>query len=210
MKFEFVSTADWASRRWREDGPIMAMPFVDAEMARKAAELASVRANAPGLILAIHDSQRIGFVACVNQAFERSQSPWFGYMAQDAFAGRDWMALALQAVQPRGVLLAFNDGKWHGALASFGLASRAWASGNYPDGSFFFKGYARHYADTELTLLARQAQAYVYQPHSLLVELDWGKDRAAVHAPDRALFQQRVRQGLDGRVSDPELLKLFA
>ena len=183
----------------------------DASLAKRAVELAAKRASAKGLILAIEDTQQLGFVNCVNQAFAATISPFFGYMAQDAFAGRDWMALALQVLHlKRGVLLAFNDGKWHGALAAFGLANRAWACENYDDGRFFLPQYKRHYADTELTLLAMQAKGFVYQPNSLLVEVDWGKDQAQVDASDKALFKKRKAQGFDGKVQDKSLIELFS
>lgn len=117
MDWEQVTVDALTQKQWNVDGPIMVMPFVDASLARRAAELAAKRASAKGLILAIEDTQQCGFVKCVNQAFTATISPWFGYLAQDAFAGRDWMALALQMLHiQRGVLLAFNDGKWQGTL----------------------------------------------------------------------------------------------
>ena len=211
MDWEQVTVDALTQKQWNVDGPIMVMPFVDASLARRAAELAAKRASAKGLILAIEDTQQCGFVKCVNQAFTATISPWFGYMAQDAFAGRDWMALALQVLHiQRGVLLAFNDGKWQGALAAFGLANRAWASGNYEAGVFFHGQYKRHYADTELTLLAMQAKGFVYQPNSVLVEVDWGKDQAQVDASDKALFKKREAQGFGGKVQDKSLIGLFS
>jgi hypothetical protein len=50
----------------------------------------------------------------------------------------------------------------------------------------------------------------VYEPNSVLVEVDWGKDAKAVDSHDRALYQQRVREGFAGRVHDPALLEMFA
>ena len=188
----------------------MVMPCTDVVAAQRAMDLACARAQAEGLMVAVLDSERMGFVALANRVFRASQSPWFGYLAQDAFAGRDWMALALKALQkPSAALLGFNDGKWHGQLASFGLASRAWAQTVY-GGDLFFPGYRSHFADVELTLVARQQGAYVYEPDSVLMEVDWGKDRATLHADDRSLFQTRIRQGLGQRVSDPTLLGLFS
>jgi hypothetical protein len=213
MDFEMLASSALAGRVWSVDGPVMVLPCTDEALARRAGELASRRAGAKGLILAVHDQHQAGFVALANAVFAATQSPWFGYMAQDSFAGRDWMALALQALhRQRGVLLGFNDGKWQGALASFGLASRAWAAGNYAQeqGALFHAGYARHYADAELTVLARQAGGYVYQPDSVLLEIDWDKDAKSVHAPDRALYRQRAAQGFGARVSNPALQALFA
>lgn len=219
MDFEQVESAQLVSRQWEVDGPVMVMPFTDANMAQRAGLLAAQRAGAKGLVLAVHDTERQGFVATVNQAFAATLSPWLGYMAQDAFAGRDWMALALQALhRQRGLFLGFNDGKWQGALASFGLASRSWAAGNYAteaddvaeQGSFFHPSYQRHYADAELTVLAMQAKGYVYEPNSVLMEVDWAKEAQAVHAPDRAIYRQRAALGFDGRVVDKALQGLFA
>lgn len=222
MDFEQVESAQLRSRQWVVDGPLMVLPFTDEGMAQRAGQMAAQRAGAKGLVLAVHDRHKQGFVAMVNQVFAASQSPWLGYMAQDAFAGRDWMALALQALhRQRGVLLGFNDGKWQGALASFGLASRAWAAANYAgvdmdvdsssgQSTFFHASYQRHYADAELTVLARQANGYVYEPNSVLVEVDWGKEGQAVDAADRALFRERASSGFDGRVQSPALQGLFA
>jgi hypothetical protein len=219
MDFEQVEAAQLLSRQWTVDGPVMVLPYTDADMAQRAGQHAAQRAGAKGLVLAVHDTERQGFVATVNQAFAATRSPWLGYMAQDAFAGRDWMALALQALhRQRGVFLGFNDGKWQGALASFGLASRAWAATNYANeaatgaeqGPFFHPSYQRHYADAELTVLAMQVKGYVYEPNSVLVEVDWVKEAQTVDSADRALYRQRAAQGFDGRVADKALQGLFA
>jgi hypothetical protein len=211
MQFECVDLAAVREQQWHTDGPLMVMPFIDEAVAVRAGEHACQRAGAGGLLLAVHDAQRQGFIKTVNEVFARSQSRWFGYMAQDAFAGRDWMALALRALEHKGgAFLGFNDGKWRGLLASFGLAQREWAQGNYAGREFFYPGYTRHYADTELTLLAMQAKGYVYEPNSVLVEVDWAKEAQAVHAADRALYRQRAAQGFEGRVADKALQGLFA
>jgi hypothetical protein len=167
------------------------------------------RSQVPGVLLGIHDDAGWGFIKIINQAFRVTQSPYFGYVAQDAFAGRGWLALALDAMGDRGVLLGFNDGKWAGALAAFGLAQRQWAQGNY-QGDFFYPHYQRHFADAELTLLAMQAGRYVYEPNSVLVEIDWQKDHAKVDAADRRLFRRRQATGFDERVIHPQLRTLFS
>lgn len=205
-----VADLSVASAQLSSSGPIMVMPAIDRVMAHRAMSLACQRANAQGLMVVLMDTDRLGFVQVVNKAFKVSKSPWFGYLAQDAFAGRDWMDLALKALQQRGAgLLGFNDGKWHGQLASFGLASRDWIQSVYSE-DFFFPGYQRHFADVELTLIARQQGAYVYEPNSVLMEVDWDKATSGVNAQDRSLFHARLRQGCGGRVSDARLLELFA
>jgi hypothetical protein len=186
-------------------GVLVAMPFINADYAQRAATLMASRANAPGMILCIHDEQEEGFITLINRAFAKTQSAYFAYVAQDAFAGKDWLKEALLALGDQKHFLGFNDGKWAGALAGFGIARRSWAAQNYA-GNFFYSGYKRHYADAELTLLAMQAGVYAYEPSSLLVEIDWNKDSAPVDPSDRALFLERKKTGFDGKVTSAALL----
>jgi hypothetical protein len=187
----------------------MVMPFIDEVQALRAANFAASRAGVASLLLAVHDEGRQGFIATVNQAFAATRSPWFGYMAQDALAGRDWLSLAVQAMRSKQAgLLGFNDGKWQGQLAAFGLAERSWAQTVY-GGEFFHSAYSSHFADTELTLIAREQGRYVYEPHSVLVEVDWDKEQSAVNPSDRVLYASRTANGFDGRVHNQQLLKLF-
>lgn len=190
---------------------LLVMPCTDIPMARRAATLMAQRAGAPGHLLLAEDVDGWGFIRIVNQVFKSTRGRYFGYVAQDAFAGRQWLALALDALRRPGKhLLGFNDGKWHGAFAGFGLAERDWASCNYPDGNLFHPAYQRHYADVELSLLAISQGAYVYDARSLLVEVDWAKDEARVEAKDRALYQERSAAGFEGRVQSAELLQMVA
>ncbi|MBU3614817.1 hypothetical protein ICN46_07905 [Polynucleobacter sp. Latsch14-2] len=208
MQIQYLTSKELAVY---ENGPLLAggvlvaMPFTNADHAQRAAKLMASRASAPGMILCIHDQAEEGFIALINRAFVKTQSAYFAYVAQDALAGRDWLKEALTAMGDRKNFLGFNDGKWAGALAGFGLARRSWATQNY-GGDFFYPAYKRHYADAELTLLAMQADAYAYEPNSLLVEVDWDKDASAVDADDRSLFLERKKKGFDGRVSNPTLL----
>lgn len=190
-------------------GVLVVMPFTHADQAQRAASLMAMRADAPGLILAIYDADQEGFIALINRAFAKTQSAYFAYVAQDAFAGRAWLSLALKALGNEKDLLGFNDGKWAGALAGFGLARRSWAVKNY-SGAFFHPSYQRHYADAELTLLAMQQDVYAYDPNSVLIEADWTKDSAAVNDADRALFLARKNAGFDGKVVSPQLLHLIS
>jgi hypothetical protein len=194
---------------WRAE-IIIVMPWIDRARATEAARLMAQRAGAPMLLMAVQDDTGSGPVAVWNDALSRSTGTWFGYVADDAFPGRQWLRFAQEALAraPSARLLAFNDGKWFGQLAGFGLARRSWVEGLY-GGSLFHPGYRQHYGDTELTLIARQQQALAYEPHAMLVEIDAHKDGRPVHAGDRALFLQRQAEGFDGRVQNPDLLKLF-
>ena len=124
----------------------------------------------------------------------------------DALANAQADLAALQAKNAG--LLGFNDGKWQGQLAAFGLAERAWAQSVY-GGDFFHSAYRSHYADTELTVIAREQGRYVYEPNSVLVEADWDKESAAVNPADRAMYKARAATGFDARVHNPQLLQLF-
>ena len=211
MKIEYISSTDlkdFMRQPLTVDGALMVMPFINTSQAQQAAQLMSSRADSPGMVLAIHDSNQSGFAAIVNAAFKVSQSPYFGYVAQDAYAGRQWLKLAIEALGQNKSFLGFNDGKWAGALAGFGLAKRAWAEANY-EGNFFYPGYQRHYADAELTLLALQAGLYAYDGNSVLIEVDWDKDQSSVDSADRALFAQRKLGQFDGRITSKPLLDLI-
>lgn len=214
MKTVFLTGAELASPHPlvdREWVAIVAIPFIDGDLARRAAELMAKRAEVEdALLLAVHDQARAGFVNLVNEAFARTRSEFFGYAAQDAFPGRRWLARGLHALQTGDKhLLAFNDGKWMGALAAFGLARREWVLAQY-GGAFFYPGYFSNYADAELSLLALNDQAYCYDPNSVLIEVDWEKDNAAVNAEDRQCFHERLLQKFDGKVVNPALLKMYA
>lgn len=193
------------------DAPVIAvLPWVRRAAAQRAARLMLARAGAALQVLAVRDDTGRGPVAIWNLALRRTRGAFVLYVAEDAFAGRLWLRFALEALRlkPRAGLVAFNDGKWFGQLAAFGLVRRAWLEPLY-EGDLFFPGYARHYGDTELTLIARQQDALAYHPHAVLVEVDHDKDGKAVDEADRALFRQRAAQGFDGRVVDAGLLGAF-
>ena len=189
---------------------VIVMPCTEVEQASQAARLMCGRAGvADAVVVAVLDEAREGFVAVANRAFSLTESPYFGYAAQDAFAGRQWLRLALQTLEQQNKgLLGFNDGKWGGLLAAFGLGRRGWLAHNY-GGSLFFEGYAQHYADTELTVLALGNSQYCYSPQAVLVELDWEKDKKPVNSDDKMLFSKRKTGWLREHVSQAGCLEIF-
>lgn len=188
---------------------ILVMPYIDPIMAERCAELMSQRAGTDGLIIAVHDTDRDGFIAVANRVFENTESEYFGYTAQDAFPGKQWLDMAVKTLRrQRASLLAFNDGKWKGALAAFGLAESKWARNNY-EGAFFFPDYRSHFADVELTVLAINQKQYCYNANSVLVEVDWNKDKTSVNPGDRALYHLRKNEGFNRRVTSQALLDMF-
>lgn len=200
MQVECIDSRQLDGSRCWQAQVIMAMPSIDTAAARRCASLMASRAGADGLILIIHDSAREGFIRIANRAFACSESAHFGYVGEDAFPGRWWLKIALFAMVKRGAkLLAFNDGKWLGKMASFGLAERRWARTIY-GGQFFYPGYRQHYADYELSRIAQHQQTFFFEPASLLAEIDWDKDYKRTNRADKALFRQREAIAFDGRI----------
>jgi hypothetical protein len=203
-----------AGRSLQGLGPVvLLMPWLRRRAAQQAAKTMIARAGAPATVLALHDDLGTGPVALLNEATRllEPQVEFLAYVAQDAFPGRYWLRFALVelARHPNAGLLAFNDGKWFGQLAGFGLVRRQWLAPLY-GGLLFHPGYERHYGDTELTVVALQQNALAYHPHAMLMEVDAGKDARPVHEPDRQRFAQRASSGFDGLVIDPELARRFA
>ena len=173
---------------------VVAMPAIDMIQAYRSAELMARRCGGleNACLLLVEDTEREGYVAVCNRAFRASQSQYFAYVAQDAFAGRGWLRIALNHMQKTGKsMLAFNDGKWSGSLAGFGLVERQWAQAHYM-GDIFFPDYKQHFADAELTHLARNSDQLCYTPRSVLIEVDWDKDRKKSNGLDKKLFESRL------------------
>lgn len=163
-------------------------------------------------ILVCEDVDRSGFIRVANAAFAAVESNFFGYVAQDAFAGRDWLSIAIDEMMRTGKsLFAFNDGKWQGRLASFGMVRNSWAASLY-QGDLFHRGYHSHYADTELSAIAAATGELCTNPYSLLVEVDYEKESKGVNAADRRLYLQRIASnfGLDSlSLKDPKVLRVY-
>lgn len=209
LRITFAKLDNLAPSLGSEGEPLVVMPFINPVFAARSAAQLARRADVTGHLLCIHDVEQKGFIEVANTAFRRSVAPHFAYVAQDAFAGRGWLAAGLEALGKKGGgLLAFNDGKWNGALAAFGLVERGWALTNY-DGDLFHPGYKRHYADVELTIIAMQQKRLRYSPEALLVEVDWKKERSVVEQADRLLYYRRGQTAFDRKVPDPGLRRLF-
>lgn len=194
---------------WTPSAVDVFMPLTDWSAARAYAPVLASRAQCAGRLLLIEDDAAKGFLSVCNEAFKLSRAPFVVYLAQDAFPGRQWLALALHVLQSQNKgLLAFNDGKWFGQLAAFGLVRRSWVESVYADG-LFFNGYHSHYADTELSLIAQAQNQLAFSPNALLMEVDAGKDSKPTRPADKQLFASRKASGFDGRVSDAALLAKF-
>ena len=209
---DVVIELDEAGRARLEDerSLVMVMPYTDTAMARRAADLIVRRAGCDGLLVAVRDDERSGFISVSNNIFRATRSVLFGYVAQDAFSGREWGKRVMTAFQNQKYgLLGFNDGKWAGLLASFGVVRRTWAEQNY-GGDLFFPGYQSHYGDVELTLLAIEQRAYIYDPNCVMIEVDYDKEVKDNNAADRSVFAGRRNSGFDRKICNELLISLFS
>jgi hypothetical protein len=191
------------------------MPSTDAIKAQETARLLAGRAGMACRILVVQDTLRQGFIKTLNAAAGRLSAKYVVYVAQDAFPGADWLKIAYERLEESGKgLLAFNDGKWHGRIAGFGMVRKSWVDGLY-GGPILNPSYHGHKADNELTVIARATDQYLYEPNATLIEYDVAKalkrrDKGAIEGDkeDRAIFRKRFRKGFDGLVDADALLPL--
>jgi hypothetical protein len=209
MKIEYI-TAQQLSHSPTIDAPaVVCMPATDPKQAERSAKLMARRAGVDGLVLVVYDEERQGFIKTANHAFQHSTGDYFAYVAQDAFAGRFWLRVGINVMERlEKSMLAFNDGKWQGHLASFGLVRRCWAQAQY-QGNLFCTEYHSHYGDAELTLIAKAQEQFCYAPRSVLIEVDWEKEDKLANDTDKTLFRQRAAQLFEGRVASPAESQIF-
>ena len=190
------------------EGVAIIMPCTDVEEGQKTAETLHRRAGMPCNIFIVHDTIHQGFVKTLNQTAARISAKYIVYLAQDAWPSRGWLKCAFDSLEKSGKgLLAFNDGKWSGHIASFGMVRTSWLRDLY-SGDIFYPGYHSHAADNELTVIARVQDMHVYNPECTLVEHDPDKDFGGSNPVDRKLFKRRFIQGFDGLVPLESLIPL--
>jgi hypothetical protein len=191
-----IELKDWqrtASKNPLKSKIAVIIPTTDLNMANRAMERMQEKAGTPADYYIIEDFERNGFISVMNDAVHNLPDyDFYVYAAQDAYAGEWWLKYALDAMIYKDAgLFAFNDGKWNGTLAAFGMVDKVWMKKNYK-GDMFSKYYKSNYADIELTLMAIRDGKLAYNPESLLIEVDWNK-----HYPnqdDQLLFNKRKRQ----------------
>ncbi len=204
---QFMETSDLHAFSYSNpDGIVVIMPCIDQKRGLETAHILSSRAGTPCKILVIYDLIRQGFIKTLNETANCVLSKYIVYLAQDAYPGRYWLQCAHETLEKSGKsLLAFNDGKWRGRIASFGMVRTEWAKLLY-GGPVFYPGYTAHKADNELTVIARVQRAYIYNPECTLVEYDPHKVFNETFPEDKRLFFKRFISGFDGLVP-PERLK---
>lgn len=190
------------------DGIAVIMPCIDTQMGMDTARFLLKRAGMECLIIVVNDKDRRGFMHVFNNTVARLDIKYVVYLAQDAYPGIDWLKIAYETLEKTGKgLLAFNDGKWRGRVASFGLVRIDWVRKLY-GGPVFFPGYKAHKADNELTVIARVQNQFDYNPDATLVEIDKEKIFKENIPEDKALFQDRFRNGFDGLLPVDQLKPL--
>ena len=186
--------------RFAHEQAVLVLPYIDEAQARRLEPVLRRRALCEGLLVLVHDTRRLGFIRVANLVFAKSTSKYFGYLAQDAFPGDGWLKCGLRALDNTGGwLLAFNDGRFFGNLAVFGLLQRAWAQRLYHN-CVFFPGYRTHFGDTELSAIAMGCNKLVFNPGCVLCEVDYEKHDKGVDPADDQLYRQRARTGFGGLI----------
>ncbi|MGQ7244749.1 O-linked N-acetylglucosamine transferase family protein [Salinicola sp. V024] len=151
------------------------MPCINLEEGVKTAAILHARSAKKCHIYIIIDDIRLGFISTANTVFNKLSSKYVVYLAQDAFPGMHWLDIAYKTMEKsKKGLLAFNDGKWAGSIASFGMVRSSWVSKIYSQG-LFFDEYNSHCADDEITEIAQMTNQFIYDSNSVLIEIDYNK-----------------------------------
>lgn len=180
---------------------VLVLPFIDSHLAEKAKTVLALRADHPGLLILVEDDLRLGFIMVANMVYAKSKSPYFGYLAQDVFPGNYWLKQGMHTLKATGSgLLAFNDGRFFGTLAVFGLVARQWMKSIYHN-LLFYPQYKHHFADTEISAIAFEQRALSFNPNALLMEVDFDKHLKEVDPQDAALYRKRAQTGFDGKIT---------
>lgn len=185
------------------------MPSVNESRADETVKILKKRAGLEAHYVVALDTQRDGFIATTNRVSDSCTSEYIVYLAEDAFPGSRWLWHAYQKMETENLnLVAFDDGKWEGKIASFGMVRLSWSRRIYGAG-VFFQQYRGHRADKELTIIAKAQGSFGYCPQATLVEYDREKpfrvresDNPNFDQTDRDLFNARVKTGFGGLLSD--------
>jgi hypothetical protein len=167
---------------------LVVLPSIDVERAKQTVEQLKKSAGYPAEYLIAEDVDRSGFIATFNEATIQNEADYYVYTAEDAVGGENWLLHAMHTMYGRSGLLAFNDGKWNGRLASFGLVSKDYSM---YDGYYFHPEYHSHYADTELTQMAKKQGKLFYNPRAKLIEVDPLIVKKSVNKADKELYNRR-------------------
>lgn len=171
------------------------MPCIDKELGTKVIQQLADNAGMKADYFLLMDDERIGFTAKINE-FVNNHKEVYGkdydfyvYTAQDAFGGKNWLKEGYEELERTGKgVLAFNDNKWGGRLAAFGMVRASYKK------PFFESCYHTHYADTELSVAATVDNQLCYNPKAIMFEVDYDKKKKEVNKKDKELFKKRQKK----------------
>lgn len=170
------------------------MPTTDLSQAILSARRMKDNAGLPMRMIIVQDNIRQGYIKTLNLTASKVASDYIAYVAQDSLSGKNWLKLAYSTLRTeQKSLCAFNDGKFEGKLASFGLVKKSFCTQLYGEGHIFYPGYHSHRADDELTLYAKLNKQLSYTPSAIMLEVDYRLDRS-LNLEDIELFKRRKKE----------------
>lgn len=170
------------------------MPTTDLSQAILSARRMKDNAGLPMRMIIVQDNIRQGYIKTLNLTASKVASDYIVYVAQDSLSGKNWLKLAYETLRSeQKSLCAFNDGKFEGKLASFGLVKKSFCTQLYGEGHIFYPGYHSHRADDELTLYAKLNKQLSYTPSAIMLEVDYRLDRS-LNLEDIELFKRRKKE----------------
>jgi hypothetical protein len=176
---------------------LVVIPSTNLEQSLRLQNIMARRAEIAATYVVALDRNRRGFVSIFNFVARNFDSKYTVYCAQDAFPGNGWLKLAVDEMRSNEVdLVAFNDGKWHGALASFGLMRTQFYKEIY-SGNLFYPKYKSHAADNEVTYIAMACSTYRYMSDAVLLEVDFEKGVKQIdYSSDSEILFARLEAGI--------------
>ena len=205
LDIKTIRQVSWQDR----NGIAVIMPCINPATGLATARLLMQRAGIGARIYVVEDTLRRGFITTLNDTAAQLDVKYVVYVAEDAFPGEDWLKTAHARMEETGKgLLAFNCGKWQGRVAAFGMVRKQWVQRLYGPGVILHPAYKAHKADNELTVVARVLQQFVYEPDSILIEIDRKKVFKEQVPEDKATFHRRFRAGFNGLVPLKDLRPL--
>lgn len=161
------------------------------ELAKKAAKLHEIRAGIDCEVHIVEDEKRVMWVKMHNDFVKKlNDYDYYCYSCADYIPGSDYLKIAIESLEGTGKgLFCFNDGKWHGMIATVGVITKEYLKRNY-EGNLFNPVYHTHYADTELSQKAIEQGELVYDPEAVLMEADYEKEQKRVNIKDQMKFRE--------------------
>lgn len=197
MFFELIETSKDGLIGELSDTPFsgvtVVMPATDMTQAVLAAQRMMRFAGMPMRMVIVNDVVKQGFIKTINAVSNHLKPEYLAYVAQDALAGKHWLKNAYaQLTTHNKSVCAFNEGRFLGNLAQFGLVKVAFTAQHYGAHHVFHDQYVKHRADDELTLLAKLTNEFVFAKDALLMEVDYSLQKA-IHQPDLDIYDVRAK-----------------